>query len=280
MGASRAASRPGIVFPILEASHVMKNNQIDKNNQTSQKILIIGATSAIASACARKWAEKKACFFLVGRNPDKLKQISDDLLARGASSVATYILDLNQFEDHQVMLNSCYFSLGKIDIALVAHGSLPNQKACEQDANLALKEFSSNGLSVISLLTLLATRMEEQRCGTIAVISSVAGERGRPSNYLYGTAKAAVTTFCEGLRSRLFKAGIHVLTIKPGFVDTPMTQGLPLPKILLAAPNKVANDIVRAIKCKKNTIYTPRFWTGIMWITKCIPDFLFKRLKI
>lgn len=258
----------------------MKNNQIDKNHQAPQKILIIGATSAIASACARKWAEQKACFFLVGRNAEKLKQISDDLLTRGASQASTYILDLNQFENHQTMFNSCYSSLGKIDIALLAHGSLPNQKTCEQDANLALKEFSSNGLSVISLLTLLANRMEEQRCGTIAVISSVAGERGRPSNYLYGTAKAAVTTFCEGLRSRLFRAGIHVLTIKPGFVDTPMTQGLPLPKILVAAPNKVASDIMRAISYKKNTIYTPRFWTGIMWITRCIPDFLFKKLKV
>lgn len=257
----------------------MKNNQIVKSNQPPQKILIIGVTSAIASACARKWAEKKACFFLVGRNPEKLAQISDDFLARGATQVTTYILDLNQFEEHQRMFNSCYLSLGKIDIALIAHGSLPNQKACEQDANLALKEFSSNGLSVISLLTLLANRMEEQRCGTIAVISSVAGERGRPSNYVYGSAKAAVTTFCEGLRSRLFKAGIHVLTIKPGFVDTPMTHGLSLPKILLATPNKVASDIMRAIKYKKNTIYTPNFWIGIMFITKCIPAFLFKRLK-
>jgi decaprenylphospho-beta-D-erythro-pentofuranosid-2-ulose 2-reductase len=242
------------------------------------KILIIGATSAIASACARKWAEKKAHFFLVGRNPEKLQQILHDLSARGAGSITTHVLDLNHFPDHHNMLNACYHSLGQVDIALIAHGSLPDQQACEQNADLALREFSSNGLSVISLLTLLANRMETHRSGTIAVISSVAGDRGRPSNYLYGTAKAAVTTFCEGLRARLFKSGIHVLTIKPGLVDTPMTRGLRLPKILVATPNKVATDIVRAIQRKKNTIYTPNFWMMIMLIIKSIPSFLFKRL--
>jgi hypothetical protein len=248
-------------------------------NQTPQRILIIGATSAIASACARNWAEKKARFFLVGRNSEKLKQISHDLSARGASKVTTHVLDLNQFADHSAMLNACYNSLEQIDIALIAHGSLPNQGACEQNVDLALKEFSSNGLSAISLLTLLANRMETDRCGTIAVISSVAGDRGRPSNYLYGTAKAAVTTFCEGLRARLYRAGVHVLTIKPGFVDTPMTQGLRLPKILTATPNRVARDIVRAIKQKKNSIYTPNFWMAIMLIVKNVPNFIFKKLK-
>ena len=192
-----------------------------------KKILILGATSAIASACARKWLSKGA--FLVGRNPEKLQQVSQDLLVRGASDAKMHVLDSNQMADHEKMLNTCYDALGQIDIALIAHGSLPSQQACEQDAALALKEFSNNGSSVISLLIPLANRMEKRKSGTIAVISSVAGERGRPSNYLYGTAKAAVTTFCEGLRARLFKSGVHVLTIKPGFVDTPMTQGLSLP---------------------------------------------------
>lgn len=253
-------------------------NKEDKD-QTPQRILIIGATSAIAAACARKWAENKADFFLVGRNSEKLQQISHDLSARGASHVTTHLLDLNHFADHQAVFDACYNSLGQIDIALIAHGSLPNQKACEKDVDLALKEFSSNGLSVISLLTLLANRMQEQRFGTIAVISSVAGDRGRPSNYLYGSAKAAITTFCEGLRARLFNTGVHLLTIKPGLVDTPMTQGLSFPKILMATSNKVAEDIVRAIKRRKNVIYTPHFWRVIMWMIRNIPNFIFKKLK-
>jgi decaprenylphospho-beta-D-erythro-pentofuranosid-2-ulose 2-reductase len=240
------------------------------------KILIIGATSAIASACARKWAAERAQFFLVGRNDEKLKQLSNDLVARGASNAQTYVLDLNHYSGHQEMLNAC----GPIDIALIAHGSLPDQKACEQDTDLALREFSSNATSVISLLILLANQMEVQKSGTIAVISSVAGDRGRPSNYLYGTAKAAVTTFCEGLRARLHKSGVHVLTIKPGLVDTPMTQGLQMPKALVATPEKVASDIVFAINCKKNAIYTPKFWKPIMWVVKSIPNFMFKKMKI
>ena len=240
------------------------------------KILIIGATSAIASACARKWAAEKTQFFLVGRNAEKLQQLSNDLTTRGASSAKTYVLDLNHYAGHQEMLNAC----GPIDIALIAHGSLPDQKACEQDPDLALKEFSSNATSVISLLILLANQMEAQKSGTIAVISSVAGDRGRPSNYLYGTAKAAVTTFCEGLRAKLYKAGVHVLTIKPGLVDTPMTQGLPMPKALVATPEKVAGDIISAIKHKKNTIYTPKFWKPIMWIVRNIPNFVFKKMQI
>jgi decaprenylphospho-beta-D-erythro-pentofuranosid-2-ulose 2-reductase len=257
------------------------NEKINKT-QSAPRILMIGATSAIASACARKWAEKQASFFLVGRNPEKLQQISQDLSARGANHIATHILDLNQFANHHTLLDACYKSLGQIDIAMIAHGSLPDQKACEQDADLALKEFSNNGLSVISLLTLLANRMEAHRSGTIAVISSVAGDRGRPSNYLYGTAKAAVTTFCEGLRARLFKNGVHVLTIKPGFVDTPMTQGipLPLPKWFVAKPEKVAGDIIRAIQYKKDSIYTPFFWRALMLVIKNIPNFIFKKMKI
>jgi short-subunit dehydrogenase len=248
--------------------------------KNSPKILIIGATSAIAMACARHWANQNAQFFLVGRNPEKLKQIANDLSSRSSAQTKIHPLDLNQLSEHSRMFDACYGFLKQIDIALIAHGSLPNQKKCEENVDLALTEFSSNGLSVISLLTLLANRMEKQRSGIIAVISSVAGERGRYSNYLYGTAKAAVSTFCEGLRARLFHSNVHVLTIKPGFVDTPMTQGLPLPKMLVATPEKVAKDIVQAIKRKKNTLYTPCFWAGLMFIVKSIPNSVFKKLKV
>ncbi|CCD29575.1 Short-chain dehydrogenase/reductase [Candidatus Glomeribacter gigasporarum BEG34] len=245
-----------------------------------KKILIIGATSGIAAACARLWAAERAELFLVGRNAEKLQQTADDLTTRGAAAVHTHTLDLNQFDAHPAMLDAAFSQFGQIDIALIAHGTLPDQKACEHNVDLALQEFSNNGLSVIALLTALAPRMEAQRRGTVAVISSVAGDRGRPSNTLYGAAKAAVSAFCEGLRARLFKSGVHVLTIKPGFVATPMTQGLPLPKPLVASAEKVARVILRGIERRSNVIYAPRFWGGMMWGIKAIPNCVFKRLTL
>lgn len=245
-----------------------------------KKILIIGATSAIANSCARIWAVEKAEFFLVARDQSKLQQVAADLVARGAASVKTHALDLNKFESHQEMIAASFNALGKIDVALIAHGTLPDQKKCEENVEAALQEFSSNGLSVIAILTLLANKMAKQNCGTIAVISSVAGDRGRGSNYLYGSAKAAVTAFCEGLRARMFKVGVHVLTIKPGFVNTPMTKDLALPQLLVASPEKVAQDICKAIEKKSDSIYTPFFWWGIMTIIKAIPTKIFKKLKL
>lgn len=245
-----------------------------------KNILIIGANSAIANACARIWACQQARFFLVGRNADKLAQVANDLRVRGAGEVQTYPLDMNDLQMHEAMLTSAFSSLGTLDICLIAHGTLPDQAVCQQDVDVALREFSCNGLSVIALLTRLGNRIEQQRNGVIAVISSVAGDRGRPSNYLYGAAKAAITTFCEGLRARLFKVGVHVLTIKPGFVDTPMTQGLDLPKLLVVTPDQVAKHIVGAIEKKKDTIYVPLFWAAIMLIIRSVPSFLFKRLAL
>jgi decaprenylphospho-beta-D-erythro-pentofuranosid-2-ulose 2-reductase len=245
-----------------------------------RRILIIGATSAIATACARLWAEQGAEFFLVARNNEKLQQTAADLKARGAKAVTLHIMDATDFAAHSVMLESCLASLQQIDIGLIAHGTLPDQKVCEQHVEVALQEFANNGTSVIALLTRLANQFEAQRCGTLAVISSVAGDRGRPSNYLYGTAKAAVSTFCEGLRARLFKVGVHVITIKPGFVDTPMTQGLPLPAALLAKPEQVAIRILAGIERKTANLYTPGFWALIMLVIRSIPQPIFKRLNL
>lgn len=245
-----------------------------------KRVLIIGATSAIASACARAWAEQGCEFFLVARSVEKLEQVKADLTARGAKAVAVYCMDATDFASHGPMLESCIASMRQIDVALIAHGTLPDQRKCEQDVVVALDELTNNGVSVIGLLTVLANQFEVQRCGTLEVISSVAGDRGRPSNYLYGTAKAAVSTFCEGLRSRMFKVGVHVITIKPGFVDTPMTQGLALPKLLVANPVQVAKLILKGIDKRKNTLYVPGFWRFIMLIIKAVPDFVFKRTNI
>ncbi|EJM70717.1 short-chain dehydrogenase of unknown substrate specificity [Pseudomonas sp. GM50] len=245
-----------------------------------KKILIVGATSAIASACARLWANQGAEMFLVGRSQVKMEQVAADLRARGAGDVTTYVMDAADFTAHSKMIESCLATLKQIDIGMIAHGSLPDQKTCELDVNIALEELSLNGTSVIALLTRLANQLETQRCGTLAIISSVAGDRGRPSNYLYGTAKAAVSTFCEGLRARLFKVGVHVITIKPGFVDTPMTKNLSLPSHLVASPEQVSIRIVKGIERNVDTIYTPGFWSFIMLIIRLIPSFIFKRLSL
>ncbi|QXG43246.1 SDR family oxidoreductase [Pseudomonas viridiflava] len=245
-----------------------------------KRILIIGATSAIAHACARLWAAQGCDFFLVARSADRLQVTAADLEGRGARTVTLHEMDATHFAEHPRMLADCLKVLGQIDVVLIAHGTLPDQQACEQDFGLALQEFITNSASVIALLTLLAQHFEVQRCGTLAVISSVAGERGRPSNYLYGAAKAAVSTFCDGLQARLFKVGVHVLTIKPGFVDTPMTQGLSLPAALLAQPEQVAERIVNGITRQSTSLYAPGFWALIMLVIRSIPQPLFKRLNL
>lgn len=244
-----------------------------------KKILIIGATSAIAENAARIWAEAGCSLFLVARSKERLDVISKDLIVRGAVGVDQFCMDLTQFDQQDAMLKAAYAFLGGIDVALIAHGTLSNQAACETSPQLTLQEISVNALSVISLLTLLANRFEERQSGMIAVISSVAGDRGRQSNYVYGSAKAMVSTFTSGLRQRLEKSKVRVLTIKPGFVDTPMTQEFTKGP-LWAKPKVVAEQIVRACNKKGGVLYTPSFWLAIMIIIKLIPEKVFMKLKL
>ncbi|MBT2338539.1 MULTISPECIES: SDR family oxidoreductase [Pseudomonas] len=245
-----------------------------------KKILIVGAASAIACACARRWAIEQSEFFLVARDESKLLQTCADLKARGASRVIPCVTDLGNIDAQGIMLEQCLAAMQSVDICLIAYGSLPNQHECERSVESAMAEFANNGSSVIALLTRLASLMIVQRSGTLAVISSVAGDRGRPSNYVYGAAKAAVSTFCEGLRARLFKSGVHVITIKPGFVDTPMTRGLAFPALLVAQPEAVAGRIVAGIERKVSVLYVPAFWALIMCLIRALPQSLFKRLNL
>ncbi len=189
-----------------------------------QKILIIGATSAIAEATARRFALRGASLYLLARNQDRLSDLSGDLKIRGASAVGYAPFDANDFESHEAVLKHAIGEMGGIDVVLIAYGTLADQKACENSFSRTLQELNTNLISVVSLLTFLANHFAEQRHGTIAVIGSVAGDRGRQSNYVYGTAKGAMSIYLQGLRNRLHKNGVHVLTIKPGFVDTPMTR--------------------------------------------------------
>jgi len=244
-----------------------------------RKVLIIGATSAIAEATARILAGRGDALYLVARNPARLSAVAADLTVRGSPRVSSEVLDANDLAGHEAMLARAEAFLGGYDTVLIAHGTLSDQKACEQSVELALREINTNGLSVIALLTRVAARLEQQRAGTIAVISSVAGDRGRGSNYVYGSAKALVTAYLSGLRQRLTKVGVNVVTIKPGFVDTPMTAAFPKGP-LWARPEAVAAGIVQAIDRRKNTVYLPGFWWPIMLVIRAIPERVFVRLSL
>ena len=242
-------------------------------------IIIIGATSAIAEEVAKLYAIEKANLYLIARDTEKLDIIKQDLTVRGANTVHTARFDANQFNSHHSLVEQAFATLGKIDVLLIAHGSLPNQELCQTDPIKAIDEINTNGVSVVSLLTHAATKMEQQQSGNITVITSVAGDRGRQSNYLYGAAKGMVSTFLQGLAQRLSKSGVHVLDIKPGFVDTPMTAEFDK-GVLWAKPAKVAKIIKKRIDQQSSFSYTPAFWFVIMTIIKFIPTSIFARITL
>jgi decaprenylphospho-beta-D-erythro-pentofuranosid-2-ulose 2-reductase len=246
------------------------------------RIAIFGATSAIATACARRWLSEGNSLFLVGRNPDKLRVLVDDLSVRKGPTqlLAQVCVDLNDLERHEGLLTEAQRALGGLDVLLVAHGSLPDQKACERSVHVTLDELHTNALSVISLVTLAANLFQTAGHGTIAVISSVAGDRGRQSNYIYGTAKGMVSLFLEGLRNRLSRSGVRVVTIKPGFVDTPMTAHLEKKGPLWAQPQAIARGIARAVNGQRDVVYLPGIWRWIMLIIRHIPEPIFKRMSL
>lgn len=244
-----------------------------------KKIVIIGATSAIAKAVARLYATKNMELFLVARNQELLNSMQKDLKVRGAIGVSTQCLDVNDFAAHAKVVEQIFKTLGQVDLVLMAHGTLPDQKNCQQDIKKMLQEFNTNAISTTSLLSLFANKLEAQKSGVVAVITSVAGIRGRQSNYIYGAAKAMVSIFLQGLRNRLHASNITVMDIKPGFVDTPMTANFDK-GMLWAEPKEVAKSIVKAIEKKKDTLYTPSFWQLIMAIIKKIPEPIFKRLSL
>jgi short-subunit dehydrogenase len=239
---------------------------------------VFGATSAIAGETAKRFAADRAEIVLIARDATRLDAVAADLRARGAPKVETLTADLAVLEEHAGLVDKTWNLLGGLDAVLIAHGTLGDQKESQSDVDLMLTEMRTNALSYMSLLTLLGNRFEAQGTGCIAVISSVAGDRGRASNYVYGSAKAAVTAFTSGLRARLSKRGVSVVTIKPGVVDTPMTAGIRKGP-LTASADKVGTRIYEAMLKGEDTVYTPWFWAPIMQIVRALPERLFKKLK-
>jgi decaprenylphospho-beta-D-erythro-pentofuranosid-2-ulose 2-reductase len=244
-----------------------------------RKALILGATSAIAQETAKLLAAEGGSLFLVGRDSAKLESVAQDLRVRGARRVVTLTCDLNAIDQHDLILKRSTDVLEGLNTVLISYGTLSNQELCENSVIAALDQLKTNFLSVVSLLTLIGNRFEEQRNGCIAVISSVAGDRGRQSNYVYGAAKGALTVFLSGLRNRLVKAGVTVITIKPGFVDSPMTASF-RKGFLWVSPAVVGRGVYRAIVSRKDVVYLPWYWRYIMMAVVLIPERMFKRLSL
>ncbi|MEZ4754631.1 MAG: SDR family oxidoreductase [Bdellovibrionota bacterium] len=244
-----------------------------------KKIAVFGATSAIAAETCKAFAADGAEFFLVARNELKLQSVKQDLLVRGAKNAFTYQIDITKTEGHQALIAAAEDDLSGLDGVIIAYGTLGDQEESQKSFEYAKQELNTNFLSVVSLLTEVANRFESKTRGTIVVISSVAGDRGRQSNYVYGAAKGGLSIFLEGLRNRLYHKGVHVLTVKPGFVDTPMTEEFKKGP-LWASPESVGKAIYKAVQKKRNVLYVPCFWWGIMFVIRSIPEAVFKRLRL
>ena len=243
------------------------------------RVLIVGATSAIATETARAYAAYGARLFLTGRDAERLEGVAADLKVRGAAAVETAVLDVTDRRRGAEVMDAAWAAFGGLDVALLAHGVLPDQARCQASAEETLAALDVNFGSTVALLTPLANRFEASRAGCIAVIGSVAGDRGRQSNYVYGAAKGGLDRFLEGLRNRLFRSGVAVVTLKPGFVDTPMTAGMRQGP-LFASARRAGRAVHRAIERRRAVAYIPWFWRPIMAVVRGVPEILFKRLRL
>lgn len=243
------------------------------------KMLIFGATSAIAYETAKLFAKDGVSFYLCARDESELKRLTADLIIRGAKEAAYSSFDALDNNSIVHAVNSCLAKFPDLDGLLIAHGYLPDQKVCENSIDEIKKVMDINFTSASIILTLISAHFEKQGHGTIAAISSPSGDRGRQSIYVYGAAKGALTVFLSGLRQRVYKSGINVITIIPGFVDTPMTAHYKKGP-LFVSPKVVARGIYEAISSGKDEIYLPWFWRWIMLIIKNIPQKIYNKLSL
>jgi short-subunit dehydrogenase len=245
----------------------------------ARKVLILGATSAIAQPLAKRLARDGDRLFLVARDAGRLDVVARDLAIRCAQEVRTLAADLNDFAGHAAILEEAGRALDGLDTVIVAHGVLGDQQLCQTSYAETEHVLRTNFLSAVSVLTLVAEAFEARGAGTIVAISSVAGDRGRQSNYVYGASKGALSLFLQGLRNRLHGRGVRVVTAKPGFVSTPMTAHLDQ-GLLFAEPETVARGIHRAMRRGKDVVYLPWFWRIVMGVIRLIPEPVFKRLRL
>ena len=240
-------------------------------------VLLLGAASDIAVSLARKFGSSGYAVQLAARNVSRLQTLQLDISIR--YNVAC---TLHEFDAAQPATHAAFFSSlpARPDVCISVFGYLGDQTAAESDWEECSRILGVNYVGAVSILNIAAEHYAAAGNGIIVGISSVAGERGRRSNYLYGSAKAGFTAYLSGLRNRLCEKGVHVLTVKPGFVDTKMTENLPLPPLLTATPDAVATAIYSAVLKKKNVLYVKWFWRWIMFTIKCIPEPVFKKMKL
>ena len=240
-------------------------------------ILIVGAKSDIAKATAREYAKQGYDLYLAARTNGELEAFAKDVSIRTKQTVKTIELDILDYESH----HQFYEGLKEKPLGVItAVGYLGEQEKAQSDFTEAQKIIDTNYTGVVSLLNIIADDFEKRKSGFIVGISSVAGDRGRKSNYIYGSAKAALTAYLSGLRNRLHDAQVQVLTVKPGFVATKMTEDMDLPEKLTAQPEEVAEDIYKAQQKGKNVLYTKWVWKWVMLIIRNIPEWKFKGMTI
>jgi decaprenylphospho-beta-D-erythro-pentofuranosid-2-ulose 2-reductase len=245
-----------------------------------RRVLILGATSAIAQAVARLYAREGARLGLVARNRQYLDAVASDMRVRGASALWTEAADLLDSERHVALIDKAQQALGGLDVALLAHGVLPVQAEALADRRIAEVCWQTNFVSAASLLEVVGRHMEEAGQGTLGVLSSVAADRGRAGNYFYGASKAALSTYASGLGQRLSPKGVRVVLVKPGPVDTPMTAGRPTLGGLVADVDDVGRRIHKGLERGWRVFYAPAYWRLIMGVLKLLPTALFERLKL
>jgi short-subunit dehydrogenase len=248
-------------------------------NSAPKRILVLGATSGIAEAVCRMWADRGDSLFLVARNADRLNAVAADMRTRGASYVGTAVADLDDTASHPELLAHAINSLAGLDVAFLAHGVLGDQLEAERNYAVAGQILHTNIDSPISLLTWLGNYCAQRHAGTLAVLTSVAGERGRKSNYIYGASKAALSVFVDGLRNRIDREGVHVMTIKPGPVRTAMTQNMK-GSSKFADVEVVAATLVKAIDKGTDIVWVPGIWRIIMAVIRVIPESIFKKMDL
>lgn len=244
----------------------------------SDKILILGATSAIARGTAAAFAARGDSLYLASRDLEELKRLAADLKVRYGVTVYYGLFDASATATHPAFFQAVLKEMQELNGMVLAFGLLGDQQAAREFSE-AEKIILSNFTGAVSILGICANYLEPLKRGFIIGISSVAGDRGRQSNYVYGSAKGALSLYLQGLRNRLFASGVRVVTIKPGFVDTAMTFGLP-GLFLVASPQDIGKKIVRTLGKSTDIVYLPGFWRYIMLIIKHVPEVIFKRMKM